>query len=140
MPTIAHAAFLGSFITTFVVLYLLSSFISAQLRARGWDIRDIILIGLDKKDFGNEPPPEMLSFSTIVETIKLEKSAQVAVAAGFLTVVYLLTKLVKPSTCRFLYNCISCNAASEKKPVLDPQEWKEFPLVAKFNVSPNTAL
>lgn len=97
MPTFALAAFLGSFITTFVVLYFLSSFISAQLRARGWDIHDIILIGLEKKDFGNEPPPKMLTFSTIVETIKLEKSAQIAVAAGVLTVVFLLTKLVKPS-------------------------------------------
>ena len=28
----------------------------------------------------------------------------------------------------------------ERKPVLDPQQWKEFPLIAKVQVSPNTAL
>lgn len=98
MPNFAQLLFLSSFITTFVALYFLTSFISAQLRARGWDINDIILIGLEKRDLGNEPSPKMLSFSAAVEAVKMERSAQVAVAAGLLSVVFILTKLVKRRT------------------------------------------
>ncbi|KAH8120119.1 NADH-cytochrome b5 reductase [Phellopilus nigrolimitatus] len=124
MPNLAQLIFLLTFVTTFATLYVLSSCISLQLKARGWDINDLILIGLEKKDFTREQPPKMLSAVDIIDTVKADRSAQAAAFAGVITIVFLLSKVFK----------------SKKKPVLDPQEWKEFPLVAKFTISPNTAL
>ncbi|KAI5122579.1 hypothetical protein M0805_004796 [Coniferiporia weirii] len=124
MPNLAQLVFVSAFVSTFVLLYSITSYFSALLAARGWHVTDIILIGLEKKDFTNEPPPKMLSATDIVNTIKADKSAQAAAVAGVFTVVFLLSKLFK----------------SAKKPVLNPQEWKEYPLIAKFAISPNTAL
>ncbi|EJD04162.1 NADH-cytochrome b5 reductase [Fomitiporia mediterranea MF3/22] len=124
MPSAPQLLFLFSFVSTFAVLYLGTSALGSYLRSNGWDINDLILIGLQKKDFTTESPPKMLSFTDVINTIKADQSAQAAAAVGLLTIVFILSKLLK----------------SKKKPVLNPQEWKEFPLVAKFTVSPNTAL
>ncbi|KAL5495457.1 CBR1 [Sanghuangporus weigelae] len=124
MPNLHHAVFALSFVSTFAFLYISTSYVGAWLKAHGWDVNDIILIGLEKKNFTDGSPPKMLSFADVVNAVKADKSAQVAVACGIATIIFLLSRLVRP----------------RKKPVLDPSEWKEFPLVAKFTVSPNTAL
>ncbi|OCB86110.1 NADH-cytochrome b5 reductase [Sanghuangporus baumii] len=124
MALLHHAVFALSFVSTFAFLYISTSYAGAWLRAHGWDVNDIILIGLEKKNFTDEPPPKMLSFADVVNAVNADKSAQVAVACGIATIVFLLSRLVR----------------LRKKPVLDPSKWKEFPLVTKFTVSPNTAL
>lgn len=56
MPNRYQLAFLASFVGIFGGLVLLSSFIKARLRAAGYDISQLILIGLPKDDI--HPPPQ----------------------------------------------------------------------------------
>ena len=148
MPLVNHVAFVLSFVSTFACLYISTSYAGAWLRARGWDVSDIILIGLEKKNFSDGPPPKMLSFEEVVNTVKADKSAQVAVACGIATIVFLLSRLISSSALsargsRLVISLLTILCPSPllgRKPVLNPSEWKEFPLVAKFTVSPNTAL
>lgn len=62
MPNRYQLAFLGSFVGIFSGLVLFSNFIKAKLRAAGYDISELILIGLPK-DEANPPhqPPTWLS-------------------------------------------------------------------------------
>lgn len=89
--------FLSAFVGTFAALYALTSYVGTYLRSKGWDVRDIILIGLEKKDFSSEPPPKMWSASDVVNVVKADRSAQAAVIAGVLTVFFLLSKAFKAS-------------------------------------------
>lgn len=68
----------------------------------------------------------MLSTKDIIDTIKADSATQAAAAAGLITALLILVSFSK------IFK-------SKKKPVLN-QEWKEFPLVEKHVVSPNTAL
>jgi cytochrome-b5 reductase len=47
MPNHTQLLFLGSFFGVFTSLVLISNYLSAQLRAAGYDVSRIILIGLD---------------------------------------------------------------------------------------------
>jgi cytochrome-b5 reductase len=53
MPNKYQLAFLATFLSVFTALILLSRFLDAQLIAAGYDIRNLILIGLPKPT----PPP-----------------------------------------------------------------------------------
>ena len=97
MPGLAQVVFISSFIGTFAFLYVGTSYISAFLRSKGYDIGDLILIGLEKKDFSQEPPPKMWTAGDVVEIVKADKSAQAAVLAGVVTVAFLLSKVFKSS-------------------------------------------
>lgn len=50
MPLLDQLIFVTSFGITLTTLVYVSRFISAQLRARGYNISDLILIGLPRKD------------------------------------------------------------------------------------------
>ena len=143
MPILPQLVFDASFVGTFAALYFLTSYIGELLRSYGYDVSDIILIGLEKKDFGGNPLPKMWSAADVVNIVKADKSVQAAVVAGVVTIVFLLSKVLKSSRC-FLWDeklgHVANARTAEKKPVLDPQQWKEFPLVEKFAISPNTAL
>jgi hypothetical protein len=97
MPTTSQFIFVSAFVSTFALLYVSTSYIGEYLKSKGWDINDLILIGLEKKDFGDEPPPKMLSFSDVVSAIKQDTGAQAAAVAGLLTVVFVLAKALKSS-------------------------------------------
>lgn len=62
MPNRYQLAFLASFVGVFSVLILVSNFVKAKLRAAGYDISEIILIGLPKDETRTPPPlPAWLS-------------------------------------------------------------------------------
>ena len=141
MPNFAQVLFLSSFAVTFALLYYLSTLAGAYLRAHGWDVNDIILIGLEKKDLGSEPPQKLPSMAALVEALSTDRTAQVALLAGVAGSIFVLTRFFAPSQfyLSLSFECLSYPTV-ERKPVLDPQEWKEFPLIQKIIVSPNTAL
>lgn len=98
MPNLAQFTFLASFISTFVFLYLSTSYISFALRSRGWDINNLILLGLEKKDLGTESVPELHPLAAIWEVVKMDQTTQIALLTGLVTIgVLLLTKFWKPS-------------------------------------------
>ncbi|THH06372.1 hypothetical protein EW145_g4134 [Phellinidium pouzarii] len=96
-----HTVFALAFVSTSALLFYISSYISALLAARGWHVSDIILIGLDKKDFPNEPSPEMFSATDVINTIKTDRNTQAAAVAGIVTVVFILSKVFKSTLYRF---------------------------------------
>ncbi|OSD03504.1 NADH-cytochrome b5 reductase [Trametes coccinea BRFM310] len=120
MPNRFQVAFVASFVGSLVLLVLLTEFVKQQLHARGIYVSDLILIGLDKKpDHPVHPEGEgMVDFMTGAY------SQLVALALALATSALIYLKFGR----------------GKRKPVLDPQTWKEFPLVEKIPVSPNTAI
>ena len=94
--TIHLAILVTTFITTSCILFFLSSLLSAFLRSRGWDINDLILIGLEKKDLGDtDMASSPLSF---VEIFTSNKNGNlIALALGVFTTVLLMVKFTKSS-------------------------------------------
>ncbi|KII93471.1 hypothetical protein PLICRDRAFT_131281 [Plicaturopsis crispa FD-325 SS-3] len=126
MPNRYQAAFLASFLATFSVLFATSRYINQRLLAAGYDISELILIGLPKNT-SRDAMPESASASSfsLDDLLKGGVSAQVlALALALVSSVIIYVKF----------------GASKRKPVLDPQEWKEFPLIKKIDISPNTAI
>ncbi|TDL28689.1 NADH-cytochrome b5 reductase [Rickenella mellea] len=124
MPNRLQLSFVLSFVATFVALLLTSRFIGAQLRARGYDVNDLILIGLPK----NQPPmtDNMSSPAELLAALKTDRNTQlIALLVGLVGSLVVYFKVF---------------ATTKRKPVLDPTTWKEFPLVEKITVSPNTAV
>jgi len=114
---------LFSFVLVFGSLFGVTSFIGARLRAFGYDIPKLILLGFPEHD-GSYP---QYSMSTpYFEDFSQNKYAQ------------LLALVLAAVTTGFLF--YRATSKKQKKPVLDPQVWKEFPLKQKFIISPNTAL
>ena len=99
MPLVTHLVFAGSFLTTLAFLYFGSAYLGAYLRSRGWDINDLILIGLEKKDLGfdSSPPPDMPSFADILHTVQTDRNVQAAAVAGLLTVAFIFAKVFRSS-------------------------------------------
>ncbi|KAF8507061.1 ferredoxin reductase-like C-terminal NADP-linked domain-containing protein [Russula emetica] len=113
MPNHLQFLFLASFFTTFAVLLALSLYLSSKLRQAGYDISRLILIGLPPSE-NTHPIPNQMSTS-----------------APFLQLVALLVAAVSSAFIYFKF---------DRKPVLDPKEWKQFPLKEKIAISPNTAI
>lgn len=103
MAVIEHVVFVASFISTFILLYVVSSFASAYLKSLGYDINDLILIGLEKKNHPVEQVPEPFSMSAFVDSLRLDRPSQFALAAGVVSVVFLVVKLMKPSMWIFFW-------------------------------------
>ncbi|KAK7694572.1 NADH-cytochrome b5 reductase [Cerrena zonata] len=119
-----QAIFLLSFATVFTTLVFLSRTIDAKLRAAGYDISELVLIGLPKENASVEIPP----------TDDVASSSIVSKMADFQQLLALVLAVV---TSAFIYFKF---ANSKRKPVLDPQQWQQFPLKEKIVISPNTAI
>jgi len=125
MPNHLQLLFLLSFFSTFILLFILSNLLSSKLREAGYDISKLILIGLPQSDLSDHHIPNQLSTST--SFLDMPQSV----------ILQLLALVLAAATSVFVYlNFVR----SEKQPVLDPKEWKQFPLKEKIIISPNTAL
>ncbi|KAI0961472.1 hypothetical protein AcV7_000563 [Taiwanofungus camphoratus] len=125
MPNRYQLAFIASFVATFLSLIALSSLVNSRLKAAGYRISDLILIGL--------PNSHM---ETANETTWPDSTSGVLVllsgSYGQLFALFLAL-----STTAIIYTKFGPN---KKKLVLDPKRWQEFPLKEKTVVSPNTAI
>ncbi|EMD41808.1 hypothetical protein CERSUDRAFT_120744 [Gelatoporia subvermispora B] len=122
-----HVVFFASFLLTFGSLVAISKYIGARLRAAGYAVSDLILIGLPRNTSTHSTdarPPSPASPSTTTFTAVMSSQLVALVFA-------LVTSAV-------IYYKFAANKA--RKPVLDPQVWKEYPLTQKIVVSPNTAI
>ncbi|KAI0078947.1 NADH-cytochrome b5 reductase [Panus rudis PR-1116 ss-1] len=120
MPNRYQAVFLLSSISVFLSLVFASKFITAKLKEAGYDPAQLILIGLPKDDATRNAEKTMPDFNS----------------SNFQQLLALVLAIVTSAAIYWKF------AAGEKKrkPVLDPKEWQEFPLVEKIPVSPNTAI
>ncbi|KAI0724497.1 NADH-cytochrome b5 reductase [Cerioporus squamosus] len=119
MPNRLQVLFVASFVGTFVLLFSLTEFVKAKLHARGIYVSELILYGLPKK------PREHVDVEADMVDIFSGSYAQlVALAFALLTGALVFVKFGR----------------GKRKPVLDPQVWKEFPLTEKIVISPNTAI
>ncbi|PFH54645.1 hypothetical protein AMATHDRAFT_134112 [Amanita thiersii Skay4041] len=120
MPNRYQLAFLASLTLTFSFLVALLHFINARLIAAGYNISNLILIGLPnpKPAPMSSKPQDTFDFNDLAGSPLLA-----AVAAILLASVLYLTTTRK----------------GQSKP-LDPNEWKQYPLIKKTQISPNTAI
>ncbi|KAI0304843.1 ferredoxin reductase-like C-terminal NADP-linked domain-containing protein [Russula brevipes] len=123
MPNHLQLLFLASFFATSVLLFTLSHILSSKLREAGYDISSLILIGLPQPERASPHIPNQMSASVL----DFHQSGIAQAAALLLAVI----------TSAFMYLKFG---RSGMKPVLDPKEWKEFPLKQKIVISPNTAM
>ncbi|KAF9480064.1 ferredoxin reductase-like protein [Pholiota conissans] len=140
MPNEYQFVFLATFLSVFSALVLFSRFIDASLVAAGYDIRNLILIGLPKPTSTPHPP---MSFQQLLDGFAATDFHAVDVPViGTVDFVALTT-----STTFIITSAIIVATAiwakvfhtGRTKP-LDPNAWKEFPLEQKIQVSPNTAI
>jgi cytochrome-b5 reductase len=116
MPSHLQVLFLASFFTTFAVLLALSFYLTSKLREAGYDISRLILIGLPSQN--THPIPNQMTVD----------------APPFLQLLAVLAAALSSAFIYFKFG------RSARKPVLDPKEWKQFPLKEKIVISPNTAV
>ncbi|KAF4623549.1 hypothetical protein D9613_001963 [Agrocybe pediades] len=148
MPNKYQLAFLTSFLTVFSLLVLISRFLNRKLLEAGYDINNLILIGLPSTNDNMATPTFDLSsfkeqFAQALQ--QLTKGDVRAVYVPYLGTVDLVA--VGTSTTFLLTSAVILATAflakvlhtGRTKP-LDPKEWKEFPLEKKIKVSPNTAI
>lgn len=114
--TVSHVVFGLSFASAFFVCYVGSQLLSSALNDAGYDLFGTIL-GVEKR-------PENMTSQQVRDFSNNQFAQLLALALTAVTTVVLFWKFSKKS----------------KKPVLDPQNWQEFPLVKKTIVSPNTAI
>jgi len=149
MPNKYQFAFLTTFFLSFLSLVALSRFLNAKLRDAGYDISNLILIGLPK----NEQPPmstanldlnqlkeQALEFYRTfapkdLHAVDLPVVGTVDLVAVTSSPVFIITSAIILATA-FLAKVLH---TGRTKP-LDPNVWKEFPLEKKIKVSPNTAI
>ncbi|EAU92895.1 NADH-cytochrome b5 reductase [Coprinopsis cinerea okayama7 len=135
MPNQYQLAFLASFFVTLASLIASLHFAVAFFRSKGYDIGDLILIGLDKKN----PNPtdgrveiekipaiimEFVKNADLDDIVQLATSPTVLVTAGIVLATAVYVKLFHTG----------------RTAPLDPLNWKEFPLLKTTKVSPNTAI
>lgn len=124
-------AFLLSFLGTFAILWVVSSYISNLLKEAGYDISNLILLGIPEESLTpvtkmvKTPDSDKLIEETLSSTtMNMSNPQLLGLAAAIVTTLYLFIRAQK----------------KVKKPVLDGQTWKEYPLAEKIVVSPNTAI
>ncbi|KAH8102597.1 ferredoxin reductase-like C-terminal NADP-linked domain-containing protein [Cristinia sonorae] len=118
-------AFLSSFAVVFFALLAVSQFISKKLKEAGYDIANLILLGLDTDEPAvTEPDPSTVPVTSHSSGDTMPYAQVFAVALAVATSVFIYWKF----------------ASKKRKPVLDPAVWQEFPLKEKIVVSPNTAI
>jgi len=121
-----QVAFVFSFVASFFALFFASRYLGNLLRSYGYDINDLILIGLEKKkNVTTENPFKMTATVSLLQSLLEERATQaLAVVIGLIGVLIAFVSF----------------GQTKRKPVLDPQVWQEFPLKQKIVVSPNTAI
>ncbi|KAJ3801656.1 hypothetical protein GGU11DRAFT_186391 [Lentinula aff. detonsa] len=127
MPSSTQNLFLLSFSLTLGLLLLASSWVSSLLTARDIHLRNLILLGLPKNP--QHPDMDVHSIQDFVTNLSQEDVIALVQTPAFLASAGL-------AAVTFYWLLFT----GERKPVLNPNEWKEFPLVLKTQVSPNTAL
>jgi cytochrome-b5 reductase len=128
MPNLYQYLFLLTFSLTFGFLLLLSSWVSAFLAARDIHLRNLILIGLPKDP--QHPEMDVHSIQEYIQNFTQEDAITLAQTPAFMVSAGLVAATL-------IYFTMF---GGERKPVLNPNEWKEFPLVLKTSLSPNTAI
>jgi len=124
MPLTAnHVVFALSFASAFFVCYVGSRFLGSALDDSGYDLFGTIL--------GHENQSANMSSQWVQNFSNNQLAQLVAIALTAATSVFIYLKFSKSA---------HPPAPEPKKPVLDPQNWKEFPLIKKTIVSPNTAI
>ncbi|KAI0639333.1 NADH-cytochrome b5 reductase [Trametes polyzona] len=117
MPNQFQLAFLASFAGTTLLLFAVTQFVKAKLHAAGYHFSDLILIGLEKK-------PDHHLNEDMADFTSGPYAQLIALALAIVTSAWVYLKFGR----------------GKRKPVLDPQVWKEFPLKEKIVISPNTAI
>ncbi|KAI0053286.1 NADH-cytochrome b5 reductase [Auriscalpium vulgare] len=120
MPNSLQLLFLGSFFAVLALLFSLTHFVQSKLAAAGYHVSDIILIGLPRSD-----------------TSDMTHTANAFLDVRDNTLTQVLALLFAFASSVFIYFKFG---ASKRKPVLNPNEWKEYPLKEKIVISPNTAI
>ena len=64
MPNHLQLLFLASFFLTFIILLTLSNLLSSKLREAGYDISNLVLIGLPKSEHSHPHSPNQMATST----------------------------------------------------------------------------
>ncbi|KAJ7357077.1 ferredoxin reductase-like C-terminal NADP-linked domain-containing protein [Mycena albidolilacea] len=129
MPNRYQFAFLFSLFGTFGALVTLSTYIKGKLAAAGYDVSNLILLGLPKKDSANEyhgmdfHAVDIPYFGT-QDLVALAASPAFIASAGLVLAGLLWTTVIN----------------SGPRKVLNPKNWLEFPLEKKIQISPNTAI
>lgn len=110
MPNRLQLAFIASFVLTFSTLFITSRFINAKLKAAGYDISELILIGLPKNstltddyttnsniidNMGQASTPFLDGFKEIVSTQVL------ALVFAVISSVFIFVKFAAASGCLF---------------------------------------
>lgn len=141
MPNRYQVAYIASFVVTFASLLAFTRFVNSKLNAAGYYVSDLILIGLPRKDHmdsSNSTSPSPASF------LGNSSGQLIAFALAVATSAFIYLKFGKApselSGIGFTSRASTKNTVLERKPVLDPQVWQEFPLKEKISISPNTAM
>jgi len=127
MPNRYQVAYIASFATTFLSLVVLSRFVNSKLKEAGYNVSDLILIGLPRKQMDTSANDTTWP-STTPDMSGLLSNTYGQVLAFVLAV----------ATSAIIYG--KFGKPSKRKSVLDPNVWQEFPLKEKIPVSPNTAI
>jgi cytochrome-b5 reductase len=137
MPNQYQWTFLLAFVGGLSSLLVLEYFFVTKLSAAGYDISRLILIGLPSKDAVKEEHTNMATSSVAGIPYPQVLALVFAVATSAL----LYVKFGAKSTlCGMSCSAAVLTMSPERTPVLDPKEWKEFPLKEKIIISPNTAM
>ncbi|KZV75599.1 NADH-cytochrome b5 reductase [Peniophora sp. CONT] len=134
MAVVQHLVFFTSFVSVFAALVFGSRFLGQKLREAGYDISRLILYGLDTPD--TPPAHTSKEMAAVLPDFVHDLLKQYGLTAA--DVQAPLAIFVTLATTFVLYKAFG--GSSKRKPVLDPKEWKSFPLVEKIIISPNTAI
>ncbi|KAF8844093.1 ferredoxin reductase-like C-terminal NADP-linked domain-containing protein [Paxillus ammoniavirescens] len=111
--------FVFSFLSTFAVLWFASYVLQSKLKAAGYDVSRLILIGLEPVS---------------VKDISAQDSAGTTMGIGYTQLIALALAIASSTIIYAKF------ASSKRKPVLNPKEFQQFSLQEKIVVSPNTAI
>ncbi|KAE9410891.1 NADH-cytochrome b5 reductase [Gymnopus androsaceus JB14] len=128
MPNTPQYFFLASFVLTFSLLFFIQSQVSKFLASKDIKLVNLLLLGLPK----DPQHPEMGSHSIqdFVKNLSQEDAIALVQTPAFLASAGLVAVTV-------IYLALF---TGKRKPVLNPSEWREFPLALKSQISPNTAV
>ncbi|KAJ7130073.1 ferredoxin reductase-like C-terminal NADP-linked domain-containing protein [Mycena crocata] len=129
MPNRYQFAFLISLTATLAALLSVSHYLQARLRAAGYDLSQLILVGLPRKDAPHEY--HGMDFHAVeIPYFGTQDLVALASSPAFLAGSAIVLVTVAWAT---LFNTGS-------RKTLDPKIWQEFPLEKKTQISPNTAI
>jgi cytochrome-b5 reductase len=147
MSFLNQFAFLTSFVLTFSGLYFISQYVNSRLLDAGYDISELILIGLPKSNTTvsnrNSTMGEFDGTSMDLLNSFHEKgyTQVLALVIAAVSSVFIFAKFGYGSKYgAFCYQFYLCGSLAERKPALNPSLWQEFRLAKKVVISPNTAL